>query len=209
MTEDYTLAPGKTLRFSFATPKDCRVVSSWKKSARKKPNPVVVDAIELAVLGVRRWREAMAKRRVANSVQDIRDFIQDNPHAEVAALLVAKAPWLQKKTLVGLCHFRRTWSNNIYIDFLTVHPLIVRNPKSPLRGVGTALLFFLSCIAAEIGAKVIWGEATQNSAGFYRKIFGREDIKDLIYVTEAEYKAFKNRVEENLRSLSGASKPSS
>ncbi len=205
--EEFPVAPGKLLKFVFATRRDMKGLQSWKEAVRGKNNPILLDAVELATIAFRRWREAKAKGRVANSIQEIKDFIQDNPHAEVAVLVLAKAPWLRKRTLLGLCHFRRTWSNNIYIDLLTSHPLIARNLDSPVRGVGTALLFFVSSVAGEVGAKAIWGEATQNSAHFYRKVFGRSDIKDLINLSEAEYTAFKKRIEEKLQSAGSPGKP--
>ncbi len=207
MTENFSVAPGKTLKYVFATRRDGKGLQSWKGAVRGKANPILLDAVELATLAFRRWREAKAKGRVANSIQEIKDFIQDNPHAEVSALVLAKAPWLRKRTLLGLCYFHRTWSNNLYIDLLTSHPLIARNLNSPVRGVGTALLYFVSCAAAEIGAKAIWGEATQNSAQFYRKVFGRSDIKDLFYLTDAEFAAFKKRIEEKLPSPPSPVKP--
>jgi len=194
MVTTFALPSGKTLQFSFATRRDDLAFRRWAKSARSGSNPRVVDALELATLCFRRWREETTKDRVADSFEDIEDLIQDNPYAEVAVLVLAKAPWLRDGSLVGLCHCRRTWSNNIYIDFLTVHPRLVRNKS--VQGVGTALLYFVTCLAADMDAAVIWGEATQNSHQFYRKVFGLADIKDLIFLGKTEYTAFKNRIQE-------------
>lgn len=198
MTQGFPVAAGKPVKFVFATPRDSKGTQSWKEAVRKRRNPILLDAVELSTMAFRRWREARSKGYVASSVQEIKDFVQNNPHAEVAMLVLAKGPWLKKRNLLGLCYFRRTWSNNIYLDVLTSHPLLARNLTSPVRGVGTALLYFVCCVAAEIGAKAIWGEATQNSACFYRKVFGRNDIDDRIYLDEAAYKEFKKRIEAKL-----------
>lgn len=198
MTQEFHVGAGKALKFVFATRRDIKGLQSWKDAVRGKTNPILLDAVELSAMAFRRWREARSKGYVASSVQEIKDFVQDNPHAEVAMLVLAKGPWLKKRNLLGLCYFRRTWSNNIYLDVLTSHPLLARNLNSPVRGVGTALLYFTCCVATEIGAKAVWGEATQNSAHFYRKVFGRNDINDLIYLDEATYKEFKKRIEEKL-----------
>lgn len=193
MVTAFALPSGNVLQFSFATRRDDLTFRRWTKSARRGSNPRVIDALELATLCFRRWREEAVKGRVANSFGDIQDFIQDNPRAEVAVLVLAKASWLRGSSLVGMCHFRRTWCNNIYIDFLTGHPRLV-SKKS--LGVGTALLYFVTSLAADIDAGVIWGEATQNSHLFYRRVFGVEDINDLIFLHKAEYMAFRNRIEE-------------
>lgn len=207
MPEDFPVAPGKNLKFVYATRRDTKGLQSWRDAVHGKNNPILLDAVELATLAFRRWREAKTKGRVASSIQEIKDFIQDNPHAEVAVLILAKAPWLRKRTLLGLCHFHRTWANNLYIDLLTSHPLIARNLHSPIRGVGTALLYFVSGVGAEIGAKAIWGEATQNSAHFYRKVLGRSDVDDRFYLSETEYLEFKSRIEKKVQPAVPAGKP--
>ena len=138
------------------------------------------------------------KRRVADRLQDIKDLIQDNPYAEVAVLILVKVPWLRRNNLAGVLFFRRTWCNNIFLEYLVVHPLYARNPEGPVRGVGTAMLYFLSNIATEIDAGTIWGEATQNSAPFYRKMFGRKGIDDRIHLSRKTYKAFQVEMEAKL-----------
>jgi hypothetical protein len=194
MITSFALPTGKNLEFVFATKRDDMLFRRWAKSARRGSIPRVVDALELATLSFRRWREECVKGRIANSFDEIQEFIQDNPHAEVAVLILAKAPWLRSGSLVGLCHCRRTWCNNIYIDFLTVHPRLVRSKS--VRGVGTALLYVVTSLAAKLDAGVVWGEATQNSHKFYRRVFGIEDIRDLILLGKTEYMAFQSQVKE-------------
>jgi hypothetical protein len=76
----------------------------------------------------------------------------------------------------------------------------LRRQRNRIRGVGSALFYLVTSIAAHLQANVIWAEATQNSAEIYRKWFGREDIKDLVHLSPAEYTAFKTRIEDISRS---------
>jgi hypothetical protein len=195
----FPVRSGEKVEITFATPLHLtalhRTVQSWARYVRQETNPIKLDSAELAVLAVRRWREGLAKRRTAKNLQEIKDHIQDNPHAEVAVLILAQASWQQGSSLVGLCHFRRTWCNNLFIDFLAVHPSISGNRTSPLGGVGTGVLHYVTKVASEIDAGVIWGEATQNSVFFYRKVFERDSMNDLIYVEKSDYTAFRDRVE--------------
>jgi hypothetical protein len=201
MLYEFPLDAEKTLKFAHAKRKDARAFRRSLKSFRGASNPKVLDAMELATLAFRRWREARSKKRVADCVEDVRDHIRNNPHAEITVLVLARAPWLKRNHVAGLCHFRRTWCNNIYIDFLTVHPSLVANRQRPIRGVGTALLYFVACVAAEIKAGALWGEATQNSAEFYRRIFAGADVSDLIYLREPDYNGFRTRIAASLDQL--------
>jgi hypothetical protein len=195
MLERFRIDANKEFKFEFAKQRDDQLYRRWLKSAKLGSNPNVIDSAELATLAFRRWREALAKKRVANCIQDVVDFIRDNPHSEVSVLVLIKAPWLRNKKPVGLCHVRRTWCNNIYIDFLTVHPAVLAIPRRKVPGVGTALLYFVSCLAKEINAETIWGEATQNSVEFYRKLFNKPSTKDLIFLERRDYAEFIDRVE--------------
>ena len=37
--------------------------------------------------------------------------------------------------LLGVCLFHRTWANNVFVDFLAVHPDTMK-PDNPITGVG-------------------------------------------------------------------------
>ncbi len=200
----FPVASGKVVELAYATAEKRqalgRAVRRWGDALRSGANPVKLDAVELANLAFRRWCEGLSKRRIAGTLQDIKDHIQDNPHAEVSVLLLARASWLRHRSLVGLCHFRRTWANNLFIDFLAAHPSIAGERESPLGGLGTGMLHHIMVVAEEIHAGAIWGEATQNSVWFYRKIFERPEMGDLIYLAPPEYAAFRKKVEEKWRS---------
>jgi Acetyltransferase (GNAT) family len=193
MVESFPIEKERELQFFPATERDKQAFAEWAGSFRRPGNPKVLDALELWTLAFRRWREAQVKRRVAESIGEVLDFIQDNPHAEVVHVVVVRAPWLQDDTLVGICHLRRTWCNNIFIDYVTVHPRLIMIRS--VRGIGTALLYYATSFAEAVGASVIWGEATQNSVGFYKKVFGKPDMQDLIYIDKSDYLEFKSSIE--------------
>jgi hypothetical protein len=210
MAFEFDLGEGMILELDFAADTDARRVREWNDYVRsEEANPRVLDALELADLALRRWREAKARRRAARSLEEIKDFIVNESKAEVAALLVARPLWMKSRkfAVLGLCHFRRTWCNNICLDYLAAHPLIVRRPHEPtkdlpkaIRGVGLALFYYMCLLARELGSQTIWGEATQNSAPIYRRWFQRNDISDLIQLGEADFKTFMDWTEEKRRS---------
>jgi hypothetical protein len=200
--DKFLIEPGKPLGYVFAKrARDDRSFGNWRESIRPMSNPRFLDALELATLAFRRWRDADSKGRVANYAQEIQEFKQDNPYAEVSVLVLVRALWMKRKPTVGLCYFRRTWCNNIFIEILTRHPAFVNRgtKEGAIRGVGTALLYFVTSVALALDANVIWGEATQNSAKFYQDVFKKSEMTDLIFLTKEEYTEFVERVSLELR----------
>ena len=94
--------------------------------------------------------------------------------------------------MAGICALHRTWCNNLYLDFLAVHPRLYRRGQpqpDDIKGIGTAALWYLALIAERIGAGAIWGEATEGSHGFYSAAFN-QPIQDLIFITKEGYTTF-------------------
>lgn len=69
----------------------------------------------------------------------------------------------------------------------------------PIAGVGRGLLFFVTEIAEAIGAKTIWGEATELSAGAYRHMFGDNQIEDFFRLNRTAYRRFRKEVRKRWR----------
>jgi hypothetical protein len=176
-------------------------LESWQKLVRSDPNPIARDAAELARLAYGKWAYYRSALEIGATLIDVLAKIRDNPNAEVAVLLLAKAPQLKDRRvrmrIAGVCLFRRTWCNNVFIDFLARHPL------DPVKGAGTRLLYYVARIASVIQADAIWGETTQNSVGYYAKAFGEPEIKDLLYVRRDKYEAFWKRTDELQREAKG------
>jgi len=157
-------------------------LDEWRESLGDDTNPIRIDAVNFATLACKRFSAHSPFENYVHDIAEIADFLRDNPYSEVANLVAVAADWFPTSRILGLAHFRRTWSNNLILDYLAVHPLIARpNKDSPLivRGVGTALLFFLCSLARRYECGCIWGEATQNSCDFYQKVFNLDSVKDL------------------------------
>src|SRR5712691_8192147 len=156
-----------------------RALASWTTLVKDDPSPVAHDSAELANLAFRRWSYYRSDLDVASSLSDLRAKIRNNPNAEIAVLLLAKAPRLRDRrvrmNIVGLSLFRRTWANNIFLDILA------RHPYAGVSRVGTILLWYVARIASALGADAVWGETTQNSVEYYKKAFGTE-FSDLLYI---------------------------
>jgi len=163
-------------------------LGSWQKLVKGNPSPVAHDAAELAQLAYSKWAYYRRELEIGATLEEVMAKIRNNPNAEVAVLLLAKAPALRNRSIrmriAGVCLFRRTWCNNIFIDFLAGHPL------TPVKGVGSAILWYVARLASVINAEAIWGETTQNSVGYYAKLFGKQDMRDLLYVRRDEYELF-------------------
>ena len=100
------------------------------------------------------------------SIDELKRRIAADPDAEVALMAVIKADWFPGPGVLGVCHFRRTWCNNLFVDFLTTQPEVASRSGARVFGVGTWLLASVVQVAEEIQAAAIWGEATKSSASF-------------------------------------------
>ena len=126
----------------------------------------------------------------ASSLEGVRDHIEKDPQCEVGCLVVFKCNWFPISETLGICHFRRSWSNRIILDYLAVHPLIAKAPPGfpyEVGGVGLGLLYFVSTVARYYECDAIWGEATSLSWSYYEKHFKLQSVKDLIYVPRANF----------------------
>jgi len=173
-------------------------LATWTSLVKNDQSPILRDAAELAQLAYRRWAYYRRGLAVASTLKELRTKINDNPHSEVAVLLLAKSEIRYRSVrmnAVAICLFRRTWYNNLYIDFLAKHP------RALFASAGGATLWYLSKIAKSIGAQAIWGETTQNSVGYYKRALRRTSMTDLLFLRRKEYEAFANdfEAEEKVR----------
>jgi hypothetical protein len=186
----------KTANVVFADRRDFGFLSAWRNTLGDDPNPIRNEAVTLAQLALFRYQEHSAILPYARSIDDIGDHIATNPKSEVACFVLLKCGWFPDSEVLGICHFRRTWSNNIILDYLAAHPFIARLPSAyphEIHGVGVALLYFLSLVAKRYNCGAIWGEATQTSFSFYNHVMKLESAEDLIFVPQAKFLEFLNR----------------
>ncbi|MCI0539881.1 MAG: hypothetical protein L0Z50_32130 [Verrucomicrobiales bacterium] len=178
----------------FATLADLKVVSDWTRIGKASREPAVQDAAEFAGLACKRWRFYRKAGRFARGLEELRDVATRQPEAELALLLVARAPWQRPTPHLGVCLCRRTWSSSLCVDFLAANPAFLAPDAIPIAGIGRGLLYFATEIAVAIRAKHIWGEATALSAGAYRHMFGQPHIEDFFRLNRAAYRRFRAAV---------------
>lgn len=147
---------------------------------------LIQDAAEYAGLAAKKRLFFLKAGRLARSVEEVRNATQRDPVAEVAAMLVVRARWHRPEPQLGCALIRRTWSHNLVIDFLFNDPNLLRPEAPNIRGVATGLLFFTMSLGQILGAGRFWGEATDQSAGFYRRQFRDTEINDQFNLTPAE-----------------------
>jgi hypothetical protein len=172
------------VKFAFATPEDEGCLALWRAPHQLRNNPHVQDALEYSRLANKRWKSYKAVGRVAASLEEVRRSIQKDPQAEVVFLMLARALWHRPSRVLGFCFCRRTWTHHILLDFAAVHPDAIAPAHGAVRGLGAGMLYSLVKIADELGVKTVWGEATQNSAGFYEKILGLDHVTDHFFIRD-------------------------
>lgn len=183
------------VKFLHAKARDTRSLQSWQRAAKGIANPSARDSADLAKAAFAKWIRCRRERRAANSLREAVDLVRNNPHEEVGMLVLAKST-LAGAAMAGVCHFRRTWCNNVMVDFLAVHPREVRSEQSRFKGLGSCLLWYVAEFADELEAETLWLEATQNSAPAYQRIFGLEAVKDLVVLSRSQYTVFRDSMRQ-------------
>ncbi len=186
-------------RIAFAEGHDFSFLEKWKKQLGNDTHPFRVDSVAFASLAHSRYTSHSGTTPYVVGTGEFKTYINDNPRREVGCLVLLTCDWFPDSDVLGVCHFRRSWCNHIVLDYLCAHPFITaptKNYENVVNGVGLALLFFVTEITKECKSKLIWGEATQNSFNFYKKVFKLRSVKDLIYVPKPKFDKFYDRVKK-------------
>ncbi len=181
-----------------AGPHDFGFLAGWRERLGNDQNPFRTDAVTFAQLVLDRFSVYSAVQPYVRSADDIGDHIKNNPQSEVAGVALLTCDWFPDSPVLGLCHFRRTWCNNIVLDYLASHPFIAKRPDGYLhhvKGVGLALLYFLSRLAERYGCEYIWGEATQLSCDYYKKVMSLDSVQDLILIPRGKFVEFATQLD--------------
>jgi len=184
----------------FAKPEDLKFVGEWKTALGEDQNPYRVDTVDFAQLAVKRYEASRGTGIYANTLSDISDHIKTNSKVEVGAFVLLKCNWYPGTETIGYCHFRRTWSNKIILDYLGAHPHIAKeleNATHKVRGVGKAICYFAGQVLKQENCPAMWGEATPLSANYYQGLFDLEQVEDLIFAPKEKVVAFMDEVERN------------
>jgi hypothetical protein len=154
-----------------------------------------MDAGLFAQLAADKWLASDATGGTASSIAEIRAMIERDQQTDVTAMLVVKSGESLPRWphALGLALIHRTWSGNLYIDFLAAHP----NTLETTRGIGLGLLCLVTRIAIKLEAPTIWAETTKLSAPFYQHVFDLPNaLGDRLEVTLDQAKRFNERVSD-------------
>lgn len=168
------------LNIRFGTLKDAESLDSWSETPPSENSARTLDAIELATLAGKRWRYYSGRNEAASSLDDLVQRSQGTVN-EVGFLLVAELPGIPDVVATAWC--RRTWCNHLVLDLLATNPTFGR--AQGYEGIGTAMLVALAAVTRGLTVPLIWGEATANSARFYKKSALQEnkrDVKDHFFI---------------------------
>ena len=124
------------------------------------------DAREFALLAAKRWRHYRDTNTAAHSLAELQGLILADQQGEYCFYLKITADWFPAS--LGGAMIRRTWHHHLALDFLFVHPRIACKLVN-VKSVGRQLLQAVCLAAHVLGCQRVWGEATQDSAAFYRR----------------------------------------
>lgn len=186
---------------SFAADDDIRRIKRWHISPKLADNPALrsraADACEFAQLAAKRWRHYRDTKTFATSFSHLNELISGEPNGEYCFHLKITSEWFDG--ILGAAMVRRTYCHHLMIDFLFVHPDICGKLLG-IKAVGLQLLQSICVIARELGCKRIWGEATFDSALFYKRQLGR-NVEDHFSIEKDEIEAFAERLHESRSAL--------
>ncbi|MGH9684395.1 MAG: hypothetical protein ACRD4S_12395 [Candidatus Acidiferrales bacterium] len=179
---------------AFATNRDLGFIDVWRDKLGSDADPRRRDALDLAQLATDSF---IAHSRVqlpyVNSEEEIASHIAKEPNGEFAGFIMLHCANFPDSKIIGVSHFRRTWCNNIVLDYLAAHPFAANPPDEyshVLGGVGTVLLWFVCNLAQRHSCGCIWGEATYDSRTYYNYVLGLKDANDLILIHAPQYTEF-------------------
>jgi hypothetical protein len=162
------------------------MAEEWREHLSTSSTISQQDSVEYLESALSKWRFYEDRDRAVDSEKALIQSIKNDSTIDALGMLTIHASWANLKESLGFCQFRRTWSNNLTIDFLAVHPALLL-PKPPISGVGTALLYYVSTLARRIGAKRVWLETTDVSVNYYSYLFGTSKTSDLLNIPVAKF----------------------
>ena len=110
---------------------------------------------------------------------ELLEAVNADQHCERLALLTVRAEWYTS-SILGFALVRRTWMNNLFIDFLATHP--AEKIKAEVGGIGSQLIFGAAKFAEAISAHQLIFETTNSSIGFYKRVFKLKTDKNIVQI---------------------------
>jgi hypothetical protein len=177
----------RRVEFAFASDRDLETLRHWRTKKTLKTNAHLQDSIEYCRLASKRWRTYSKSKRTVTTFEELRETIVAKPEDEVVFIMVARAEWHRPSQILGFCFCRRSWCHHLILDFAAAHPNAILLGGGEIRGVGSSMLYSLVNLARQLGIDLVWGEATSNSAAFYRKVLRTPEIADHFFIKGETY----------------------
>jgi hypothetical protein len=178
---------------SLANARDLKGLAAWPRQTANL-NPDARDALEFAKLTGKRWKFYVASGRASSSLPEAQSAIRREPAAELAFVVVLKAAWAPRRIL-GMALFRRSWCNNLIIDFIASHPENWSDAGHEIRGVLRAIFSGIAHVALALKCNRIWGEATDSSSSKYQHTFHLDSVDDLFIIQQRQWRRFLRELE--------------
>ncbi len=175
---------------TFADNADVMSATRWRVPRELEDDAAMqaraADAREYALLAAKRWKHYRDTKTAAFSLPQLEAMIAREPEGEFCFYLKVTADWFPAS--LGGAMVRRTWCNNLMVDFLFVHPSISGKAVN-VKSIGVSLLQSICMIAQSLGCLLVWGEATRDSSAFYARQLDRA-ILDRFDIHTDEIKTF-------------------
>ena len=165
-------------------------IRHWSRLVIGK-HPQHLNSADFAALACARYNAFASKSIYVSSPKEYEDHVTNNPREEICMLKFLRLADYDPKVhgpgaTIGVVHFRRTWCNNVCIDYLCSRPDTIRihgvfEPK--IVGVGSTLLTHVFSLLKPLRVPSVWLETTQNSVGFYKYAFDLNELRDLLQLS--------------------------
>lgn len=157
-----------------------------------------VDSAELIDAASRRAEFYLDRGRTVLSVDALAALRKADAKVDAMFVCLFFVPEFDSEVPSGFALFRRTWANNLYLEFLAASPAI-SGRKVNLAGIGLAGLFETFNTALQLNAGEVWMETTELSAAYYRKVFGlkSQPVDHLILPVKKSFKTLKARIDSS------------
>lgn len=187
----------KNVTLDFGDNRDVMSATRWRVPRELEDDESMqaraADAREYALLAAKRWNHYRDTKTAAFNLTQLQQLIAASDEGEFCFYLKVTADWFPAS--LGGAMVRRTWCNHLMIDFLFVHPSISGKAVN-VKNIGTRMLESICLIARALGCRLVWGEATQDSATFYARQLGQQPVRDRFDISEATIQAFADRLED-------------
>ena len=102
---------------TYVSRRNFRYLADWRRCLKGNDYPKRRDAVDFATLACKRLTTHAPYEIYASSASDICALASEQPNVEVANLVEMRCGWFRPSEVIGVAHFRRTWCNNLVLDY--------------------------------------------------------------------------------------------